>query len=486
MFNSTDIQHMRAQGLDLASYDDVRTHAADIYQQTAMGNMPPGSPWPADYVTTFLNWMNAKYPKGRPAQNGVQARFAAQSYDASVRVRKEITMLTPAELDLLKTAFAGIIAKGVSDPNSYFVQAGYHWYPAPNTYCMHHVPGYNPWHRAYMLSFEDALRSVAGCEKVTLPYWDITTPFPEVLKNPPFDKYTLPEAVSPNYPKGYVTQRFPYDQIQQNLIQYGVTDDINRALSKTDWEDFHGLFGGAPYDTIIAAHDSGHNSIGPTMQDQGVAAFDPVFWFFHCNWDRLFWQWQTQMDATDLNGLISTIDKTSDPLSYQLFTDPALGVLNPFTAPPLKLKATTIVDSVKSLKVAYLQPPNAAAATVQTRTSTFAMASDQFAVSTDRVNVTVSGVNRLKIPGSFSVHLTKDGKVIASKGFFQPTDVETCETCIQNAVVRFDFELPLSAVQGGKLGVWVEPADKSFVGNRFPNKLMGDPTVEVRLLVSTE
>ena len=69
------------------------------------------------------------------------------------------------------------MAKDPSDPNSYFVQAGHHWLPAP-LYCLHHVPGYNPWHRAYMLSFENALRSVPECGDVTLPYWDITTPFP--------------------------------------------------------------------------------------------------------------------------------------------------------------------------------------------------------------------------------------------------------------------------------------------------------------------
>ncbi len=486
MFNTMDVSHMRAQGIDLANYNDVKNHAGDIYQQVAAGNMPPGAPWPPTSVATFLTWMNNGYPKGQPSRALLTTNLATQRSRPETRIRKDITTLTPPELDLLKTAFTAIMAKSSTDPDSYFVQAGYHWYPAPNTYCMHHVPGYNPWHRAYMLSFENALRSVPGCEQLTLPYWDITTPFPEVLKSPPFASYTLPEAVSPDYPQGYVTQRFDYATIQQNLLNYGVTADINRALTKTDWEDFNGFFAGAAYNTIIAAHDSGHNSIGPTMQDQGVAAFDPVFWFFHCNWDRLFWLWQSKVGATDLNGLISTINKETDPLSYQIFTDSSLEALNPFSGAPLHLKTTNIIDSVNSLHVGYEISPTFAASDTLPKTQISAFASEKLLVDTTRVNVSVQGVNRLKIPGSFSVHLLKDGKVIASKGFFQPVEVEQCATCVENAIVRFDFELPLESVAGGRLSVWVEPVNKSFVGDRFPNKLMGNPTIEVHLLMSTE
>ena len=480
MFSATSRSHMAAQGLDLASYSEVMEHAGDIYQQVALGNMPPGSPWPSDWVATFLNWMNNDYPKGTPVAPGVAPAFQARALAvaASVsRVRKNVTTLSANELTLLKKAFTEIMARPADAVDGYFVQAGYHWYPAPNTYCMHHAPGYNPWHRAYMLSFENALRSVPGCEHVTLPYWDITTPFPDVLKSPPFDQYVLPEAVGPGYAKGYVTNRFAYDQIAAKLLQYDVTGDVERALSKTDWQDFHGFWSDAPYNTIIAAHDSGHNSIGPTMQDQSVAAFDPVFWFFHCNWDRLYWEWQKRMLATDLHGLITTIDQGTDPVSYQLFTTPALGTLNPFTSGALKLNAVATIDSAKNLDVDYQS--SGAVTAFSTRTRRSILASRRFSVDGGRVNVRVNGVNRLKIPGSFSVHLQKDGKTIASKALFQPVEPQQCENCVTNAIVHFDFELPVAAVQGGKLGVWVEPADKNFVGSRFPQKLMGNPTIEV-------
>ena len=343
-----------------------------------------------------------------------------------------------------------------------------------------------PWHRAYLLSFENALRTVPGCAAVTLPYWDITTPFPEALKSPPFDRYTLPQAVGAGYPQGYTTQRFADDEIAANLLQYTVVEDVRRAMGKTDWEDFHGLWSGAAHNTIIAAHDAGHNSIGPTMQDQGVAAFDPVFWFFHCNWDRLFWEWQQGMAATTLGGLLTTINAKTDPLSYQLFTDPVLQALNPFTTSPPSLNTVATIDSATSLDVDYAAAPAAVGVAFVAKTRHAVPANQSFAIDAGRVNVRVGGINRLKIPGSFSVHLQKDGQTIASKAMFQPVEVQQCPNCVANAIVHFDFELPLAAVQDGQLSVWVEPVDKSFVGARFPQKLMGNPTVDVRLLLATE
>jgi hypothetical protein len=431
--------------------------------------------------------MTNGFPKGAPPlQSGL---LALTTTSTATRIRKEITALSAPELENLKTAFLGIMAKDVdiTDPNCYFVQAGYHWLPGP-VYCQHHVPSYNPWHRAFLLSFENALRSIPGCEDVTLPYWDITTPFPDSLKIAPFDKYTFPVAVGDGYDKGSVTTRFDYPTIQANLVKYTITADVNRALTQTDWEDFHGFWSGAPYNTIIAAHDGGHNSIGNTMQDPEVAAFDPIFWFFHCNWDRIFWKWQTQMQATDINGLLSTINKQTDMQSYNIFTNPTLETqeMAPFNGNPLNLTTVSIIDCAGSLDVSYQEPTKKQDLVMTPKTRRASLASDKFSVRPDLVNVRVQGVNRLKIPGSFSVHLLKDGEIIGSKAFFQPKEVEKCPTCVDNAIVHFDFELPVETVMNGKLEVWVEPVDKSFVGDRIPNNLMGNPTVDVHFLISNE
>ena len=488
LFTASSRACMSAQGLDLGSYSTVSIHSSDIYQQVATGKMPKGGPrWPDTDVTTFLSWMNNGCPKGAPLANA-EAQPSARMLSSAActgatRVRKDITTLSADELARLKQAFSGLMARSPNDPNSYFAQAGLHWYPAPNTYCMHHVPGFNPWHRGYLHSFEDALRSVPGCENVTLPYWDITTPFPTVLQSAPFDQYVLQKTASPDYPEGYVTQRYSTDAIAKNLLQFGVTEDIERALGKTDWEDFHGMFADASNNAIIAAHDSGHNAIGLTMGDQGVAAFDPAFWFFHCNWDRLYWQWQKQMGATDLHGLVTTINEKSDPVSYQVFNDAAVGALHPFVNGAAKLEAAATINSVAQFDVDYAPASMLRASQWSAKTQRKVAASNAFSVHADRVNVRVANVNRLKIPGSFLVHLQKDGKTIASKSLFQPVEVQTCANCVANAIVHFDFELPFADVVGGTLSVLVEPSGKP--GNSIAPAAMGNPTIEAHLLLRT-
>ena len=42
-------------------------------------------------------------------------------------------------------------------------------------YCNHGNVLFPTWHRAYLLRLEDALRSIPGCEDVTLPFWDETS-----------------------------------------------------------------------------------------------------------------------------------------------------------------------------------------------------------------------------------------------------------------------------------------------------------------------
>ena len=82
-------------------------------------------------------------------------------------------------------AWKGIKEKPADDPNSFFTIGGYHGEPFrgdgasdPNWwggYCQHGTVLFPTWHRAYMMRLEDALRSVEGCETVTLPFWDETS-----------------------------------------------------------------------------------------------------------------------------------------------------------------------------------------------------------------------------------------------------------------------------------------------------------------------
>ncbi len=492
MFNEVDINHMKNHDpkVDLTNYDIVKGLAYNIYGRVKFGNMPKvGKSWSDSKVRKFGEWIDKGCPKGRPTPKGAAELSPKAQGDMpsglSLRLRKDISTFEDGSDDLekLKKAFQGIMDKEPSDPNSYFVQAGYHWFPVPYK-CLHHVPPYNPWHRAYLLSFENALRSVPGCEDVTLPYWDITTPFPDVLTSPPFDRYTLPQKIGEGYPEGYTTERNFYDLIQKILEEKDVSGKIERALRQAEWEDFHGLLAGARHNTIIAAHDSGHNAIGPTMEHQEVASFDPVFWFFHANWDRLFWLWQTKVGATTVSGLLSTIESYESRAFFD-GKDPRLKILDPFTS-SLGLDTISVIDLVNSLGVDYEPPSRPSPMDFLPKTQLAVAASQNFSVNSTLVNVRVKNLNRLAIPGSFEVDLLRDGNKIASTSFFQPKEAEKCETCVNNAIVHFDFELPLQAISDGELSVVVRPLDTSFIGDSFPHKMMGNPTIDVRLLIGTK
>jgi hypothetical protein len=68
-FTPGEISCMQGQGIDLSSYDDVKANAQDIYGETSSGNMPlGGTPWSANRVQTFQNWMNNGYQMGPQAE----------------------------------------------------------------------------------------------------------------------------------------------------------------------------------------------------------------------------------------------------------------------------------------------------------------------------------------------------------------------------------------------------------------------------------
>lgn len=479
LFTAGDIACMKNHGYDLSNYETVKNASGGIYGQVSGGRMPMGGPaWSVEKVTTFYNWMNTGYTKGPRAVNEQHLKVFTVVSTKATRVRKEITMLSSLEVATLQKAFKGIMAKNLDDSNSFYKLAGYHGFPDP--YCMHHTPGYNPWHRMFLFHFENALRSVEGCENVTLPYWDFSREeLPAVFDIAPLNFYTLPIDTSFNgntYKKGMKTVRYKADQIKAKMKNYDTIGCFDRAAKETDWEDYHGMLGGTSNDTTFHGHDTGHLSIGPTMANQDISAFDPIFWFYHCNLDRLYWEWQTTMKATTKETILTTIQTEA---SRNIFTLPAFEAL-----PPFKETSPFSVDSENSLDVDYEVLPKNIPTNMNIKTKGKSSAKEMFTVNTEMVNVRVKEFNRLKIPGSFDINLKKDGVIIATRGFFQPNEVEKCPNCVENAIVHFDFKLPLNEISNGKLSISVEPL--STKGKEFPLSKLGNPTINVRLLLSNE
>lgn len=100
-----------------------------------------------------------------------------------VRVRKNVTALTAQE----RQEYVGAVLALKSAPSPFDPQLSYYdqfvaWhlslYPCALAHDMtraHGGPMFLPWHRLFLLLFEDALRQVSG-KPITVPYWDWTDP----------------------------------------------------------------------------------------------------------------------------------------------------------------------------------------------------------------------------------------------------------------------------------------------------------------------
>ncbi|HLI57779.1 MAG TPA: tyrosinase family protein [Actinomycetota bacterium] len=169
-----------------------------------------------------------------------------------LRVRRSITELqeeyrngNTKPLDDLMRAWKGIKELDPADPRSFFSLGGLHGEPFRGAgwgtsaywggYCNHGNVLFPTWHRMYLATLEDALRSIPGCSDVTLPFWDETSDesvgngIPWALTQETFvlDGATIANPLrsfvftqkitdfingdNPNYskPKGYETVRYP-------------------------------------------------------------------------------------------------------------------------------------------------------------------------------------------------------------------------------------------------------------------------------------
>lgn len=209
------------------------------------------------------------------------------------------------------------------------------------------------------------------------------------------------------------------------------------------------------------------------MQKQDVAAFDPIFWFFHANWDRLWWKWQQDFGATTLNAFKTHIAGSTDWLD-----DPVLNKLPPFA------QTTAETINLSDFDVSYEHPAVEAPSALTALQHGSLRAAQAFAVGpSPKASIRIKDVHRLEIPGSFDVILRIDGEVIGKQGFFQSTEPKHCETCRHNELASFDFIVEQSELARGKVQVSIEHLQPDGTTQPFPHSACGNPSVNIRLLL---
>lgn len=216
-------------------------------------------------------------------------------------------------------------------------------------YCVHGGPTFATWHRPYTLLMEQTLQSRArtvaarftgsraaayrtAAYQLRLPYYDWSDPttqssIPAVftqatisitrpgtngvpvsstVPNPLFSYRfqsvdTLQRYFSGNYARWMATTRnprsnsdpTPQNSVASTMMQNGFTTRRSQTYQLFSMTSFNSMAG-----QLEGIHNSIHTIIGGSnpqghMSVTTAAAFDPIFWFHHCNVDRLTAMYQS-------------------------------------------------------------------------------------------------------------------------------------------------------------------------------------------------
>ena len=514
-----DVPNMKGI-IDLSSYSQVSSLSAKIYYYVYYKMMPAPwgpkpTPWNENKAFSFRNWLTHGCPKDQAALEAFKNKQAAIAEDTGLRHRKNINDVKGIEKKNLLTALQGIMDLDNSDPNSFYHLGAIHWYPAP-TYCEHHIHPFLAWHRAYLLQFENALRSIPGCQDVTLPYWDISdNRYPKTFSEGPFSTYKVPKEFLDQYPKAVSNGSLRKDGsiIRNDARTYNLekwkyirdaTHDpknpdkvyLDKIVQLPSWNDFNGLDTNGNFvsgsETLMHAHDMIHNSNGATTSHQDVTGFEPVFWLFHANWDRLMWQWQKLHHTTNLDDFKKNVQAAGDSTDW--IDGVGLNIMDPFTE-TLGLTLDQTID-LNNMGINYVEPPlpltlasNFAPSEISLRRSVDKGQSrrSEFKIGNlSHVSLRVKDVDRLKIPGSFTVSLYLGRELLQKRFFLQPTEPGACANCVKQALVSFDFVFENERMQkaDGKVKVEIQLSQKDKNGKSpvIPFKDIGNPTINIRLI----
>lgn len=196
-----------------------------------------------------------------------------------MRARKPIHKLAGDEEQQLVAAFAAL-RSSADDTTNYAYWASVHACCAKHSSAM-----FLPWHRAFIFTFETALRSAIGSDSLTLPYWDwVALPrLPDLLQDPVF-----------------AAERYTDEERAANHLELPSDERVRHAIEKIErFADFGGYTCTSGPGELETIHGYPHTWVGPWMHILRFSAFDPVFWFHHSNVDRLWALWQTKRPGED-------------------------------------------------------------------------------------------------------------------------------------------------------------------------------------------
>jgi tyrosinase len=176
--------------------------------------------------------------------------------------------------------------------------------------CPHGNWYFLPWHRAYLLSYERAVRQLTGNNDFALPYWDWTEDrqMPPAFVEPTFNGQ--PNPLFEPQRSATPTDSLPDSTVGPGIISgilvespfetFGTSRPVGQNNLDQSWINCE--FCGTSGTLEATPHNLVHVFVGGIM-GQANSALDALFMMHHCNIDRIWWMW-TQGGGSD----------SSDPL----------------------------------------------------------------------------------------------------------------------------------------------------------------------------
>lgn len=503
-----------------------------------------------------------------------------------------------APLEKLIRAWNGIKDLPPDNANSFFSLGGFHGEPFRGAgwglgnsfywggYCNHGNILFPTWHRVYCLKVEDALRSVPGCEDVTLPYWDETDsysrsngiPWPLTvdtivigdvpIKNP-LKSFVFPRNVIDSVgddnglytkPATYETVRYPLSGLvgtpdaaaatkihndkyksqatvllnsnvkawlnnvitikNQQVNEFSINSEFFYCLQVENYTLFSNVSSAQEYNStmnprnIIVPLEQPHNDIhlavggfdvpsittfdasaipgaNGDMGENNTAGLDPIFFFHHCNVDRMFWVWQKKWKKRNANQVEPDImtgypgTNSSDnqgatpgiiPNTWLDFNTPLL----PFKRPDGNYYTSRDCINIETqLGYTYTQGSYDSYQNLEEEEEVNAAEKEMTAeLDGEGKKLVVSKINRAAISGSFIIvayaKINGERYYIGHKSILSRWSVQGCANCQNHLEVMAFFDLDKLHAHLATINAEVEEYDIEIIGRQQSKPVLDD------------